>query len=180
MVNIENDYFNWLYEIVCKDRKIPKRLSYRKLLMYLHNVDFTYSIPMDRNRERDGFRMRDRYIDEVGCSNGLMDDILDKPCSVLEMMLALSIRCEETIMDNTEYGDRTSQWFWGMIGSMGLNSMTDTNFDRNYVKEVVEKFLDRDYEPNGKGGLFTIYNYERDLRDVEIWCQLNWYLNSIS
>ena len=57
--------------------------------------------------------------------------------------------------------------------------MDDTRFDRPYVNSVVKKFLKRDYEPNGQGGLFTIKKCRDDLRDVEIWYQMCWYLDSI-
>ena len=46
--------------------------------------------------------------------------------------------------------------------------------------DVIKRFLDRDYEPNGKGGLFTIKNCRQDLRKVEIWYQLCWYLDSFT
>jgi hypothetical protein len=105
---------------------------------------------------------------------------LDGPCSVLEMMIALAIRCEETIMDDPDIGDRTRQWFWGMIINLGLGGMTDANFDPDFVDDSVLRFLNRDYEPDGRGGLFTIRNCHRDLRDVEIWYQLCWYLDSIT
>ena len=95
------------------------------------------------------------------------------------MMVALAIRCEETIMDDTEYGDRTGQWFWKMISSLGLSSMSDDMFDKKYATYVINRFLNREYEPNGKGGLFTINNCDEDLRNVEIWYQLCWYLDSI-
>ena len=36
-------------------------------------------------------------------------------CSVLEMMVALAICCEETYMDNPNIGNRTGQWFWNMV-----------------------------------------------------------------
>ena len=100
----------------------------------------------------------------------------NKPCSILEMMIALAIRCEETIMDNPSYGDRTAQWFWGMIRTLGLYSMTDDRFDTEYVDKVVERFLSREYAPNGEGGLFKIPNCKYDLRRIEIWYQLCWYL----
>ena len=41
------DYFDWMYGLVC-DTKYPKKLSYRKLLNFLHNMDFTYQLTMDR------------------------------------------------------------------------------------------------------------------------------------
>ena len=67
-----------------------------------------------------------------------------------------------------------------MVVSLGLGSMTDDNIDEEYVESVIERFLDRDYEPNGKGGLFTIPNCPYDLRDAEIWFQAMWYLDSIT
>ena len=94
------------------------------------------------------------------------------------MMLALAIRCEETIMDDPKVGNRTKQWFWGMVTNLGLGSMTDDRFDRRFVDDVVERFLDRRYEPDGTGGLFTVRNCRYDLRKVEIWYQVCWYLDS--
>ena len=177
---IKNEYFEWLYEYVCGER-FSKTISYRKLLMRLHDTKFRYTIPMDSNREEDGVDLRWRFAsryENPKDQNYVMDCLIGL-CSVLEMMVALAIRCEENIMDDPNVGDRTGQWFWGMIRSLGLGDMTDDRFDRKFVDETIERFLNRDYEPNGKGGLFTIKNCKKDLRTVEIWYQLCWYLNSI-
>ena len=80
-------------------------------------------------------------------------------------------------MDNPTFGDRTGQWFWDMVRNLGLMNMTDDRFDEGHVRKVIDIFLDRKYEPDGKGGLFKIRHCRRDLREVEIWCQLNWYLD---
>jgi hypothetical protein len=114
------------------------------------------------------------------CDGSDIYDILDGPCTVLEMMIALANRCEETIMDDPDIGDRTGQWFWGMITNMGLGSMSDDRYDRRYVEYVITRLLDREYEPDGTGGLFTVRDCDRDMRDVEIWYQLCWYLDSIT
>jgi hypothetical protein len=95
------------------------------------------------------------------------------------MMVALAIRCEETIMDDTMLGDRTGQWFWGMIHNLGLSPMTESKFDEEYVNYVISRLLNREYEPDGKGGLFTVKHCCHDLRTIEIWGQLSWYLDSI-
>lgn len=175
---IINEYFEWLFEMVCKDR-YSERISYRKLLIELHRTEFKYLIPKDENRANDGLDLRYRFSLDRSYDEMYLAKYIVGPCSVLEMMVALSIRCEENIMDNTEYGDRTGQWFWGMISSLGLGSMSDNRFDKIFVKDTIDRFLNRKYEPNGKGGLFTIKNCDRDLRHVEIWYQLNWYLDSI-
>ena len=57
--------------------------------------------------------------------------------------------------------------------------MSDDMFDKKYATYVINRFLNREYESNGKGGLFTINNCDEDLRNVEIWYQLCWYLDSI-
>ena len=135
---------------------------------------------MDGNRAEDGIDLRYRFA--IRCderNEKVILRALNFPCSVFEMIFALAIRCEETIMDNPSVGDRTKQWFWGMIASLGLGSMTDDQFDKRYVDSVLEHFMNREYEPNGKGGLFTIRNTNQDLRKVDIWCQLCWYLDSI-
>jgi hypothetical protein len=101
------------------------------------------------------------------------------PCSILEMMVALAIRCEEEIMYDPDIGDRTAQWFWCMIANLGLGGITDDVYDRAYVDDILIRLLYREYEPDGRGGLFRIRNCEYDLREVEIWCQMLWYLNTI-
>lgn len=177
---IINSYFDWMYDTVCKQVH-SKQISYRKLLTRLHSTEFRYSIPMDENREEDGIELRYRFA----LTNGYEDspdvvmDALMGPCTVLEMMVALAIRCEEDIMDDPRVGCRIGQWFWGMITSLGLGTMRDDKFDRQFVDDVLSRFLNRDYEPNGKGGLFTIRQCDHDLRTVEIWYQLCWYLNTI-
>lgn len=171
--NINNRYFEWLSKIVC-GRRYSKQISYRKLFKYLYDTDFRYSIPMDANRAEDGLDLREKFSREED------DELyLDKPCSVLEMMIALSLRCEQEYMDDPIFGDRTGQWFWEMIVNLGLGSMIDDRFDIDYVEKTVNTFLDRDYSPDGEGGLFRIKDCDDDLRDVEIWYQFCWYLDSI-
>ena len=172
---INDEYFEYLCELIDAMR-FAKQNSYRKLLMHLHDIEFTWFVPNDDNRADDGIQLRRRF--GLSRNDTGLQKYLIGPCSVLEMMIALAIRCEEW-MDNTEFGNRTGQWFWGMINNLGLGSMRDSNFDRKYVDDVIARLLNREYEPNGKGGLFTVKHCNHDLRTVEIWCQLSWYLDSI-
>ncbi len=176
---LNNAYFKWMCRLVCKDKRY-KRLSYRKLLCFLHAVEFTYIIAMDSNRESDGIDLRYRFGYERDYDQSIIATYLDdKPCSVLEMMVALSIRCEEGIMFDPSIGDRTGYWFWTMIKNLGLDAMDDEHFNLDRSEDILSRFLDRQYKRNGEGGLFVIDNCNRDLRSVEIWCQMCWYLNDI-
>lgn len=176
-----NQYFEWIYGLVCGDR-FADDISYRKLLMRLHDIEFVYTIPRDENRAADGVSLRQRFAvqSELTLTRNDIYDAIDMPCSILEMMVALAIRCEETIMDDTAYGDRTGQWFWGMINNLGLGAMDDRHYDKIFVDEVITRFLNHEYARDGKGGLFRVRNTRRDLRKLEIWIQMCWYLDSIS
>lgn len=172
-----NRYFDWMYQLVV-DRY--SKLSYRRLFAKLHSTEFIFEIPMDGNRAEDGVELRYRFGREQNYPDAMVASLLDDtPCSILEMMIALSIRCEEHIMDNPDIGNRTGQWFWNMIVNLGLGSMDDEKFDRGYVEFVLNRLLDRQYERNGKGGLFTVSNCRRDMRSVDIWYQMCWYLDEI-
>ena len=174
---ILNEYFEWLYRLVCGDR-YSNEISYKKLLAYLHRTEFTYLLSKDKNRAADGVDLRYRFSKER--YHGHVPSCLDGPCSILEMMVALAIRCEETIMDDPKIGDRTSQWVWGMVTNMGLGYMSDNRFDERAAKEIIDRFLNRDYSQNGRGGLFTVRNCEYDLTNIEIWTQMLWFLDNIS
>lgn len=174
---IQDEYFDWLVNLVCGNR-FSEKISYRTLLSRLHDIEFIYVIPRDQNRADDGMDLRYRFALTLvphSRTQHILDQ-LDGPCSVLEMMIALSIRCEECIMDDPTIGDRTGQWFWGMIANLGLNSMMDHRYDGKYVDGVIDHFMYREYDPDGRGGLFRIKNCDRDLRDMEIWHQLCYFL----
>ncbi len=170
-------YFEWMYQLVCRN---VKRVSYKKLFCQLYDTPFYYSIAMDGNRAEDGVDLRYRF----GYENDIEDSAIasyldDKECSVLEMMVALSIRCEEHIMDDPDIGDRTGKWFLIMVENLGLKKMTDEYFNEGYVAQVLNRFLNRDYERNGEGGLFMVRHSNIDMRSVEIWYQAMWYLDEV-
>lgn len=177
-----SQYQEWLLRFVCGEKDNPNWYLYSDTLEHLYNIEFKWSIPMDENRAADGVSLRHRFIFEKDYKEDeeLVLKCLEGPCSVLEMMIALAIRCEEDIMDDPSIGNRTSQWFWGMMVSLGLGSMQNRFYDIEKVDAIVERFLNREYEPNGKGGLFTLKHCDTDLRNVEIWHQLLWYLNTIT
>lgn len=178
---LTNLYFEWLCQIV-SDEHYTRGSTYRKLLKKLFETDFYYTedAPMDVNRYEDGINIRYRFGQEKAIDKDVISSCIDnRPCSILEMMVALTLKCEESIMYDQSQGDQAPRWFWGMIDSLGLKPMDDSSYSRTYTDKVLERFLDRKYNPDGSGGLFTIDGCDKDLRSVEIWYQMCWYLNSI-
>lgn len=173
-------YFDWMCRLLDHGGRYSSTL-YSRLLRCLHTVPFIYSIPMDGNREADGVDLRYRFARENGLNDAEVANYLDvRPCTILEMMVALAIRMEEHIMEDPDIGDRTGKWFWEMIVSLGLESMTNVRFDWDYVIDVIGRFLDREYTRDGEGGLFTVHNCRHDMRDLDIWYQMCAYIESIT
>ena len=177
---INSLYFKWLCELVCEDSLIIRLKDFKSLLCKLHQIEFTYSamFPMDDNRNEDGIDLRYRFSCEKGYDYRMVAFFIDcKPCSVLEMLVALALRCEEQIMSDALYGNRTGLWFWKMIDNLGLDKMDEKHYDESLVEETIDVFLNREYDRNGHGGNIFIVEDERyNLKAMEIWYQMNVYL----
>ena len=170
---IEDLYFMWLYRLVCGEDE-----SRIELCRILHSIPFEYSLGMDGNREADGIDIRYRFGYENGYADYVIAAYIDiLPCSVFEMMVALANRCEEQIMSDPEKGNRTHVWFSEMLKNLGLYNETNDVINDDRVHKVIFRFLDRKYERNGKSGLFTVNNRKDDMRNVEIWYQMMFWLD---
>lgn len=169
--NLSELYFHWLCQTVAVD-------EYSELCRVLHDIPFQYSIDMDGNRESDGIDFRYRFGMETGLPDYIIASQIDiLPCSVLEMMVALANRIEEQIMTNTELGNRTGEWFRKMIFSLHLEDETNGQVDRDGVETIIFQFMHHRYKPNGSGGLFTLKKPKCDMRTVEIWYQMQYWLS---
>ena len=177
-MKITEEYFEWLYDIAVNPKFINE--SYYDLCRKLHEIEFYAILEMDENRAADGIGLRYKFDSEKHMGEYWLED-LRGPCSVFEMMVALAIRLETEIMCNFKE-DRTSVWFLDMLRSLGLDVFVDSDYPTENDEEIeliVDRFLEREYERDGRGGLFTVRDPRKDLRDVEIWYQANWYCNEI-
>ena len=176
MKSLAEEYFDWLCSLV----KYNSAKSYTKMLSVLHGTSFTYSMPLDENRYGDGINMRYRFAYENYIpTSGIEDKLAIGACTVLEMIIALCVRCEEHIMDDPDIGNRTWIWFWDMMDNLGLSKYDDNNFDIDEVERIIDIFLQRKYRRNGKGGLFRTGNPDIDMRRTEIWCQAMNFFNDV-
>ena len=167
-------YFEWLCSYVSTHRSNDPVKTHKKLLYFMFNYPFKWMIDKDSNRAGDGLSLRYEYA--VDYDPGF-DDVYTHECSVLEMMVALALRCERDFTGDPEIGLVVDKWFWNMIDNMGLTRCNDYAFDENKVSRKIDRMLYREYEPNGKGGLFIIKEPGADIRDIEIWSQMNWYIS---
>ena len=163
-----NLYFNILCAMVHGDY-VPNPAHYRKVLWQLHSTQFVPIMKMDENRVKDAlnFRFRCFYDDKT------------EPVSVLELMVSLSDRLETETMQGTADRDRTADWFWAMMDSLGLVTMTDELYDEEETSRILRRFMRRRYSRNGRGGLFTIKHHPDDMRKHELWYQAALYLDEV-
>jgi len=163
----EDEYFNWLLRRV-------KNKSHYKLLRFLFETDYIFTMAMDENRAEDGIQLRYEFLYDRRMPE---DDFpyLQAPCNLFEMIFALAFRIS-LIMNDPYKDDDTHVWFWRMISNLGLSKCTDKNFNLDFVQTVVRHFLNREYGPYGRGGLFQVRS-EKHMEDLQIWEQAMLYLN---
>lgn len=170
---MDNKLFDWICNRIDNE-------EHTNLLQTLYNEPFVAVMEEDENRIRDGIYLRYIFSEECRIPKRIIDiELRNDSCSVLEMILGLAIRIEDTIMSDSDYGDRTSMWFWLMIKSMGLHEETDFDYNYEYVDMTINKFINREYKYNGYGSLFTLQDTLQDMRDLEIWYQMCLFFDSI-
>lgn len=166
------DYYVWLLYKAGIDDQVKDR--YSKLLSTLFNVAFIPSKDFDCNRVNDGIDLRSSF--DMTSGTNVSSLLASRPCSMLEMMVALACRVEHDIMyDGVE--DKTHIWFMKMLESLCLMDQYDENFSESYVSGVLDVFNTCQYRPDGLGGLVFIPNYDGDMRELDIWSQMNIYVN---
>lgn len=168
------EYYIWLLERVGVD---PDRFNnYREMFDHLNSVPFYWSVDNDVNRYRDAINLRYDFCDQMGCSSDTVDRYFPKDCSVLEVLAALAIRCENDVMHDSDLGDRTYIWFSLMLSNLGLNECDSMNYNEDNVDYILNQFLNREYDRLGNGSIFVTKNYENDMRKLELWYQMHVYL----
>lgn len=149
-------------------RVIEGSENYHKLFWQMHNTEFRPKMSMDRNRIADAYELRQSY-----------SEVFDKPIGLLEMMVAFAMRLEHDVMAGTSARDRSSDWFWVMLTSLGLADMTDDVYDELVASKILHRFMRRRYLPNGQGGLFTVNTPGIDMRNEQLWYQAGLYLTGV-
>lgn len=173
--DISNEYYHWLCDFVDINNS---RRSYFLLMQTLHHKQFLWSIPNDDSRANDGIMLRNRFVEDMKYgTDGLK--LLERPCSMLEMLIALAQRMDQ-IMDELDNVDKTAKWFWVLLKNIGLDKFTDERYydlgGELKILSVLNDVLERNYKKNGQGGLFPLKKPAKDQRKVEIWYQMSAYI----
>jgi hypothetical protein len=91
------------------------------------------------------------------------------------MMVVLARRAADIMYDAFE-DDQTEHYFEVMFRNLGLQKYDDDNFHYLKVMDILRNLDERNYDDHGKGGLFHVKCARSDIREAEIWSQMNWYL----
>lgn len=167
-------YYEWLCTSVGANR--PPYTNYLMLLQTLHKKNYIWFVPMDANRYSDGFHLRLKFADQNDYVIPTTGDDTLYSCSVLEVLLALSIRIDSEITGEPGlvYPEK---WFWVMMENMGLTRYDDEHFDANEVNRIVDIWLERRFGSDGMGSPFPLQHPFEDQRQIELWQQMQNYVN---
>lgn len=169
---LDEQYLDWLYSLVAPVMSRNPDRSYRLLLEHLFKRQFRWIVPNDDNRVEDARELRFAFLDHFELRN---DDLywMALDVSVLEVLMALSQRVAFESNEVPEF------WFWQFIENLGLKKFTDNEYRNGHwedIDEAVNKFVERKYRPNGRGGIFPLRHAKEDQRKVELWYQMSAYL----
>ena len=180
-----DEYFDWLCALVNADKSV-----YGYLLASLYNIEFTWTMDLDRSRAVEGLELRKQYCDLVGGDTWVM--LAEDGCTVLEMLIALARRMDDMFTD-VDTADRSRIWFWEFIENLGLKKFTNncparfeewTDDEGLHVSAhspeedifyIVHRWLNREYDPDGQGSIFPVGGHGTDMREASIFYQMSRY-----
>lgn len=179
VVRITDEYLKWLIDLICQGTSKYKYNYYKALLKHLFIRPYHWDILLDENQEVWAYKLREMYEEETGMKPS-KDGF---PISMLEMMIELAIRMENDMssMKDEDFFEHVSDWFWGMVQSMGLYSNDDSIYNKKKTDMAIDKVLNHGYSYNGKGGMFTLEeNFKNvDLRKVDLYYQSQLYMTEL-
>ena len=114
---IYSGYYLWLDSLVNDG-------NHNKLIRFLYDNEYRWQFILDENRAAGGLNLRSKYAYENGLN---VSDVGRGPCSILEMLIALSDRMTETLSADIWY------CFWTLMDNLQLTQFDDTRFDEGKV-----------------------------------------------
>lgn len=173
MEPIDSLYFNWLCAKVIRYEVKTPSTSYDLLLSKLHDTEYIWVLIGDDNRAADGVQLRSDFMNTFMYEDEDVDlGWLHMGCSMLELLLALSVRLQ------FQTGINVDIWFWHLIENLGMTRFNDSAINDIYIDEILYNLMWRQYDSLGRGGLFPLLETNNDQTKVEIWYQMHEYLHA--
>jgi len=168
ITQLDIDYYNWLISQIA----VENGKTYNELFSRMHETEFVWTVPNDDNRIGDALDLRHEFLTPIIHK---VKDGFSSPVSVLEILVALSRRVAWTA------GGEAPYWAWTLIENLRLERSFDplTKGKRRRLDNILEGLVWRTYERDGTGGFFPLAEPHEDQTKVEIWYQMNAYVNEI-
>lgn len=163
-------YLKWL-SVLAFGSKVNE---YAELTLLLWNTPYEFNYDLDKDRNTDGLSLRARYcmVNPDAITPQCFPAIGD-PCSTLEALLGIAIRCDEIIGEPDQ--SNIAGWF-----KILLDNLTGGDGNYSYIQADLERWFSRSYAPDGRGGLFPLKNPVHDQRFIPTWAQMCSYLSEMS
>jgi hypothetical protein len=140
----------------------------------MHQVEFTPLVEFDENRVAVSSGLRNEFQHYAGSLGPAeLSDLVEPDASVFEVLIGLAGQADDMIPLSIQ------TWFHIFIENLGLDRYTDEYLARRSdapVERIIHNFNNRQYRPNGRGGIFPLRHPKEDQREVELWYQMGLYM----
>lgn len=173
-------YLEWLFDKI-------GGAYYENLLYELWQIPYLPEYDLDMNWAERGLELRQEFyrmsggmynVPGFGVKSGVI-----KQCSILEMLISLSMEAAFRVGDGTRWSD-PKDWFHSIIENLGLDKATNSNFDdyRAFIDREMDAIMG--HQIDKLGGPYNWFVLERaevrkiygsqdiDLSKMDIWHQL--------
>jgi hypothetical protein len=165
---LDVEYYRWLVDQI----DIRNGNTFNKLFEIMHNVEFIWTIQGDDSRVADAIELRQEFTNEREPNLNLGS------ATFLEVVIALSRRA--AFISGEE--KLAPQWAWILLKNIHVHTASDPlSPDKTmHLNDRLNVVIWRQYREDGHGGFFPLQNPEQDQTQVEIWYQMNAYINEMS
>lgn len=162
------EYFVWLVEWIDdgdRDDMLP-------VLSYLFKKEYVWYTDLNATQAMSSMDLRERFDPDNA------DEAKEeRPCSVLELLVALAVDIEENICG--VYGhENPARWFWEWLNNLGIDDRcTGRGYSKDYLDQCIDDWLEGDITRSGKRSPFPIKRKGVDQRKKTLWMQCMAYVN---
>lgn len=163
-------YFLDLYE----ETGLNSRGDYVEIAHLLFDIPFKAALTLDLNRSYDALVLREEIISRRG------NKYSGQP-NCLEVLWCLALDMSDLSLEGDGYSDPTDD-FWELFSNLGLQKFKEMGSisEAREAHFLINNWLDRRYDRSGNGGIFPLRKAGTDQRKVEIWYQMQEYLEENS